>query len=91
MWASCTLARNCLDCDHEPFFINVMSRGHYAFTLCFTRTLLITLFLAYVIHLQEELHQFRVDQDEMRLTRQQLVSFNDGIATNSDKVECESR
>jgi hypothetical protein len=43
------------------------------------------------MRLQEELHQFRVDQDEMRLTRQQLFFFNDDIATNSDKVDYQSR
>jgi hypothetical protein len=91
VWVSCTLARSCLDCDHKSFFIHIISHAHYAFALFFARTYLITLFLAYGMHLQDELHQVRVDLDDMRLTRHQLFSLNDDIATKSDKVDSQSR
>jgi hypothetical protein len=87
VWVYCTLARSCLDCDHESFFIHIFSHSHHAFTLFFARTLRIHAILAHIMHLQVDRHQLAISHDELKLARSKLFALIDDVATNSDKVD----
>jgi hypothetical protein len=50
-----------------------------------------TLFLAHIMHVQDERHAFLDTLDEMRLARSHLFSLIDDASTNADKVDYRSR
>ena len=56
--------------------LHYSSHAHYAFAL----------FLAHIMHLQEERHQLTNSHDELKLCRSELFAVIDDVATNSGKV-----